>query len=245
MWSLKERVYSDCDVETVVATDRLEERYEESPLFRKLGRVHKIPFGVRWPYPTDKRSARKRLSIEADRFVILFRSVDSPLKGLAQIKEALSTAPPARPTTILATDGIGHLDSLKRHYDLREYGWVDDDEYALLLAAADVVLAPYPWAVGFGLFAVEAMAASRAVIGFSDTSIAEVTHAPSVGLAAQNLDPGSLRSCIDRLMLDPVECEHRGRMGRALVDREYSVDTYVRRLMTLYKQVIDKRSSPS
>lgn len=248
MWALKNEAYARSDVDIVVSTEHLERRASASPMSRHLPRIHRIPFGVSWSHSTDRRAARKALGIEPDRFVILVRANTSPLKGLDHLIEALQIAPPSRSVTILAVEQKGLLESLEPVYEVRDYGWADDDLYPMLVAACDVVLAPYPWAVGFGLMAVEAMAAGRPVVCFEGTSLADVTRAPEIGVAAHNHDAVHLRECIDRLMENPEECEERGRAGRALVQREYSMTEYASRLASLYRAVFERHhaiSAPS
>lgn len=240
MWSLKERAYSEANVDVVVSTPQLEKRVATSPMRQHFTNVHRIPFGVDWPFSTDKAAARQTLGIPENQFVLLVRASDSPLKGLGLLRDALIARPPTRPTTLLSVDQRGHLESLRVNYDVREYGWVHDELYPALVAAADVVLAPYPWSVGFGLIAVEAMAAGRAVICFDDTSLADVTYAPEVGLAARNSDEAHLRECIDRLMMNSAECEQRGRRGREIALTEYTMDEYAGRLTTLYHRVLER-----
>ena len=188
----------------------------------------------------DRESARASLGIASDSFVILFRAASDEVKGLQYLIEALSIASPRKPTTLLAVEKTGLLLGLPEEYDIREYGWADDALYAQLLGACDVVLAPYPWAVGMGLMAVEAMVAARTIVCFEDTSIAAVTYAPECGVSVPNRDARALRAALDRLMDHPEECRARGKAGQEIALRQYSQERYVDGMARLYEQIHSK-----
>jgi len=240
MWNLKRSMYSRMEVELVVATEHMLDRVNASPLGQQLGVPHLIPFGVDSPNVPDRASARAALGISAESFVIMVRIGTEDYRGLKYFVEALSLAPPARTTCIAAISTTGQLTSLESDYDVRDFGWVEGELHAQLLAACDVFVAPYSWAVGFGLVAVEAMSAARAVVCFDDTSIASVTRAPDIGVAVRNCDPRALRGAIDRLMGDQAECDSRGRAGLALARGEYGKERYVERMLDLYEVVAQR-----
>lgn len=240
MWKVKDDIYSQLDVDIVVATKDLHDRVLSSPLGQHFARVHTIPFGVKDPQVPDKQSCRAALGIPAEAFVLLFRASTAEVKGLNYLIDALRIAPPARCTSLLAVEQPGLLAELGDHYDIHEFGWAGDSLDMQLLGACDVVVTPYPWAVGMGLMAVEAMAAARVVVCFEGTSIESVTHAPNCGVAVRNRDAVALREALDRLMENSGECMARGRAGQDIAHNEYGEGPYVQSMIRLYNAVCER-----
>ena len=240
MWRLKDSIYSRLDVDIVVATEHMRQRVAQSPLGSHFERVHHIPFGSGRLVVAARSACRATLGIRGDTFAILFRATTAEVKGLKYLVEALRMAPPVRHTTLLVVDHAGLLCELSVDYDIREFGWVNDSLYADLLGACDVVVTPYPWAVGFGLMAAEAMAAARAVVCFEDTSLATITHAPEVGIAVPKCDSLGLRNAIDSLMIHPEDCAARGQAGWQIAQREYTEERYARQMAALYRTVAER-----
>ncbi len=240
MWLIKQRVFSRLDVDVVVASDYLRDMVARSPLTAHFSRVHVIPFGIDTsPFlPDEERAAsRETLGIPQDDFVVFFRSADSEYKGLRYILEALKSHAPSRRTTLLTVDQLGHLKSLKSRYNIVELGWVNDEKlYPKLFSAADVFLMPST-VEGFGLMALEAMAAGRPVVCFEGTAVPQVTHAPECGVAVPKGDAQALRAAIDRLAADPEEARRRGELGRRIAAEQYSHDGYLDSLAELYRTV--------
>jgi glycosyltransferase involved in cell wall biosynthesis len=242
-FELKREVYSRLDVDIVVASEFMLDMVRRSPLTSAFERVHLIPFGVDtalFGAHHDKASIRRELGIAEDDFVLLFRATEWPIKGLSYIIEALSSRPPARPTTLLTVEDTGLLKSLSGAYTVLDLGRVEDDvRMAQLFAAADVFLMPST-AESFGLMAVEAMASSRPVICFQDTAVETVTHAPECGVAVPWRDATALREAIDRLMANPAEATHRGELGRKIVEQEYAYERYLDDMAAVYEKVLQR-----
>lgn len=244
LWNLKRRIYSDLDVDVVVASPWMLDMVKRSALTAHLERVHLIPFGVDLgggPQRTRAES-RRRLRIPDDDYVVLLRASPWEPKGLPYLIRALALRPPPRRTTLLALDRVGLLDDLRKHYRVVELGWVtDDDTYQTALSACDVFVMPSV-AESFGLMAVEAMAASRPVVCFAGTSVADVTHAPECGVAVAPGDVPALRDAIDRLATNSDEAEHRGALGRKVAERLYGKTRYLDALATLYAGIVARRN---
>ena len=246
LWRAKQRVFSEIDLDVVVASSWMLDMVRRSSLTAHFEHVNLIPFGVdtRAFVPDDeKRNSRRRLGISEDDFVVLFRASSWEVKGLTHIIDALEARPPARPTTLLTVDGRGLLNGLRREYRVVDLGWVDDvDLYPLIFSACDVFLMP-SLAEAFGLMAVEAMAAGRPVISFEGTALPAVTHAPECGIAVPAGDSIALRAALDRLADDPSEAARRGRLGREIVAQEYGFEKYLDALAELYGSVYARHQS--
>jgi glycosyltransferase involved in cell wall biosynthesis len=247
MWRAKKRLFSELDLDVVVASDWMLNMVRRSPVTSHLENVHLIPFGIDTrSYPPDdaQASSRRRLGIPENDFVVLFRASTWEGKGLSYIVEALGARQPTRPTTLVTVDGRGAIEPLRRDYRIVELGWVDDEAlYPLVFSACDVFLMP-SLAEAFGLMAVEAMAAGRPVVCFEGTALPDVTHAPECGIAVPAGDSSALRASVDRLAADPSEAARRGRLGRSIVAEDYGFERYLDSLVQLYRSVLSRLRTP-
>jgi glycosyltransferase involved in cell wall biosynthesis len=246
MWRIKKRLFSEIDIDVVVASDWMLDMVRRSPVTSHLENVHLIPFGIdtRSFAPDDARaSSRRRLGIPENDFVVLFRASTWEGKGLAYIIDALGARQPVRPTTLLTVDARGAVEALRRDYRIVELGWVDDEAlYPLVFSACDVFLMP-SLAEAFGLMAVEAMAAGRPVVCFEGTALPAVTHTPECGIAVPVGDTAALRAAVDRLAADPSEAARRGDLGRSIVAERYGLDRYLDSMTALYGSVLSRHGA--
>ena len=240
MWRIKQSVFSEIDVDVVVASTYMRDMVRRSPLTSGFDRVHSIPFGIdtaSFLPDSEKTASRKLLGIPADDFVVLFRANNWEYKGLRYILEALGSRPPDRPTTLLAVDQRGLVRSLTPAYNVIDLGWVDDpSRYAQVFSACDVLLMPST-AESFGLMALEAMAAGRAVVCFEGTAVPAITHAPECGIAVPAGDSSALRAAIDGLARQPEEAARRGLLGKMIATGSFGQERYLASLATLYRTV--------
>lgn len=244
MWQVKRDVLSDVDVDVVVASEYTQRMVQSSPIAAHLPHVHLIPFGIHVEdyLPDNARDASRRaLGIPEEDFVILFRSTTSVYKGLRYLIEALSERPPSRPTTLLAVDQRWLLGDLKHQYNIVELGWVEDENlHRMMYSAADVLAMPST-AEGFGLMALEAMAAGRPVISFQGTSVPYVTRAPECGVAVPRGDSAALRAAIDTLSANPEDVRRRGQLARRIAREDYDHGHYLDALRAVYDSALERR----
>jgi glycosyltransferase involved in cell wall biosynthesis len=244
MWSVKRDVYAQLDVDVVVASEFMLDMVRRSPLTSHFEHVHQVPFGIEIAafLPDSERAAsRQRLGIPSDDLVLFFRSCEGEFKGTDKLIDALRSSAPSRPTTLLTVDATGLLRELRHHYNIVEFGWVEDESlYPRLFSACDMFVMP-SMTEAFGLMALEAMAAGRPVVCFQDTSIAAVTHAPECGIAVPLGDSVALRKSIDALAADPADAQRRGLLGRELASSEYNHEGYLDSLLMLYRGALSRR----
>ena len=247
LWRAKQHLFTGLELDIVVASNWMLDMVQRSPLTSHLEHVHQIPFGIdtRSYVGDDQRaSSRRRLGIPESDFVVLFRASSWEVKGLAHIIDALASKAPARPTTLLTVDKRGLLGRLRRDYRILDLGWVEDDALdPLAFSACDVFLMP-SLAEGFGLMAVEAMAAGRPVVCFEGTALPAVTHAPECGIAVPAGDATALRSVLDRLADDPSEAAQRGSLGRKIAAEQYGHERYLDSTAELYQSVLLRHRAP-
>ncbi len=46
---------------------------------------------------------------------------------------------------------------------------------------------------------------------------------------------------VERLINSPVECKERGKKGRILAEKHYNVEKYNRKMISLYKEILNRR----
>ncbi|MFD0673619.1 glycosyltransferase [Cohnella sp. GCM10027633] len=243
MWEIKRRVYQNMDVHVVVASRFMESYIRTSPLTSHLTNIYRIPFGIDVDVFSnrDREAARQRWAIPIENFVIAFRAETNENKGLHYILEMLEKLSAVHPVTLLVI-GNAHLPSeLMGKYHVIELGW-SNDQFILydFYAACTVFLMP-SIAESFGLMAIEAMASGRPIIVFENTVLEEITFAPECGFAVPYKNSDMLRDAVEWLMHHPEECDRRGTQGRELAAKYYRYEDYVRRHITLYEDIQDKR----
>jgi glycosyltransferase involved in cell wall biosynthesis len=243
MFEYKKYAYSQSNFEIIVASDWMKSMAEQSPLFRAV-RVHKMPFGVDLQFFAKSNGAavRKKHRIPEDAIVISFRSQEE-FKGLKYIKEALGQMSTKSEIYLMTVANTGLLDEFKDRYNIVEFGWVNDSELLRdIIAASDIFLMPST-AEAFGVMAIEAMACSKPVICFEETSLPEVTDSPRSGIAVPMKDSAALADAITRLIENQDERLSRGRSGLNFAQRNYDENLHAKRMADLYRDVVERRSA--
>lgn len=242
-WKIKKMVYQRADVTLIVASQWMQDRIERSPLLRHLP-CHQIPFGIDLEVfrPRSKTGSRRELGIPLEGKIIAFRDVglgSDRFKGLRWLMEALKIYEPQEPTTLLIfQDGKG-FKVLSPKYSVITTGWIDGEDIAVALSAADVFVMPSIQET-FGLMAVEAMACGTPVIVFEGTSLPDVIKSPLGGLAVPARDSVALAGAIKQLLENDDLRNELGRQARQIAEREYSFPLYVQRHIKLYEEVIER-----
>lgn len=242
MWKIKKDIFSKTDVDIVVSSDYMLNLLKESPIFEGQKKIHKIPFGLDLTVfkPKDKLTSRKKLLINSDDFVISFRAINTPYKGIIQTKEMLRMLSPNKNITLLLCQDKGLFDEFNDKYNIIEVGWIDDDELMTdFYGASDVFLMPSIEET-FGLMAIEALACGRPIIVFEGTALSSVTFAPKCGISVKKYDSLGLKNEIEKLMSNQEECYERGVIGRKLAEQYYDIKDYYRRHIDLYKSLSPK-----
>jgi glycosyltransferase involved in cell wall biosynthesis len=242
-WKIKRRIYNQSRLTLVVASKWLENKIAISPL---LGRFpcHRIPFGIDLNIfkPRSKIETRNKLGIDLGHKVIAFRDVGlltDKFKGMRSLMKALMIYKPKVPTSLLILqDGKG-FNSLAYKYNIVTPGWIDGEDLADALSAADVFLMP-SLQEAFGLMAVEAMACGIPVIVFDGTALPDVIQAPTGGLAVPANDILALAEVIKVLIEDDDQRIKLGKQARQLALKEYSFTRYTEQHIDLYDQVLQQ-----
>lgn len=193
--------------------------------------------------PVDRAEARARLGASPGELLVgvVGRSVEQ--KGIDVLLSAFPRIAAAVPEARLAIVGDGPLrgalESLARRLGIagrvRFTGWVD--RAGTLMAACDVVVVPSRFE-GFGLVALEAMAASRPVVATRVDALCEVVVDGETGLLVSAEDSAALAAAVAGLLRAPERAAAMGAAGRRRLVEEFSVARMVDRTLAVYADLV-------
>lgn len=172
------------------------------------------------PAPTDAAVLRARYGIDGT--VVLYPAITYPHKEHRTLLAAFDAVAARHPDAVLVLPGgaggaehdvrtqIESRPGLRER--VRRLGRIPEPDVAGLLELATVVAVPSRYE-GFGLPALEAMAAGAPVIAATGTSLPEVVGDAGVLLAPGDVDAWA--GALDRLLGDPAERDRLATAGRA------------------------------
>jgi glycosyltransferase involved in cell wall biosynthesis len=111
------------------------------------------------------------------------------------------------------------------------------------LAAMDVYVHPAIME-GFGIALLEAMAMAKPVVATTTGGIPDIVVHEETGLLVAPGDPEALASAVGALLDDKSRWAAMGRAGHQRVERLFTVDAMVSKLVACYADVIRERGSP-
>lgn len=119
---------------------------------------------------------------------------------------------------------------------VRFLGFVSD--VPRFMNAADILCFPTRPSLGegFGLAALEAMAAGRPVIASTVASLPEIVEEGHTGLLVPSADPAALADAIGHLAMDPDDRDRMGRAARARAIEHFSLERMVERTEDVYEE---------
>lgn len=232
----KKLAIQNSNITAIVASNYMENLVKQSPVWDGK-KLYKIPFGVDSSIFTfeDKNCAKKKLGIDPNSLVLMFRATDNPYKGLKYIKTALSNLKTDRKITLLTVEGKRLLSEFRKKFEIKEYSWVyDDNELAKLYQAADLFLMPSD-EEAFGMMAIEAMSCGTPVLSIKGTSLEGVTNSPSCGVCVEKED---FLKALQNLINNPDEIRQRGEKSLKFAKENYDKDIYVKKIIEAYKETI-------
>jgi glycosyltransferase involved in cell wall biosynthesis len=163
-------------------------------------------------------------------------------KGHAALLEALSLVVRSVPDLTLVVVGDGperaHLEERARGLGLDGHivwlGARRPEELPGLYGVMDVVAIPSQFE-GFGLVAVEAMAAERAVVAFAVDGLAEVIEHGFTGYLVEPGKVEALAAALVHVLLHRDEAARMGSSGRQTVQDKFSYERYSEQVESAYR----------
>lgn len=171
------------------------------------------------PTLLPRTEACRDLSVAAEDEVILFFGQIKPTKGLELLIEAMPAVLRERPHARLVIAGRPWRTDFTRYADqIRSLGiadrcttriqFIQPDELARLLSAADVLVLPYRKIYQSGVILL-AMAAKRAIVVSDLAAMREVIQDGETGWLFRREDPMALAETLTQALADPVERTRR------------------------------------
>lgn len=188
--------------------------------------------------------ASPRLGDRSGPFRILFLGNLTPRKGVGDLLVALASPVLAAADFEAVFAGGGEVDTYRRQaaelgLDARVSftGWVDRAQAAALTAAAHVLVLP-SYHEGLPLVILEALGAGTPVICTPVGSIPEVLDDETTALFVPPGDSEEMARALRRLIDDAALRANLADAGRKLYSREFTMDAFVGRMATLYRELI-------
>lgn len=201
----------------------------------------------------DRDAARARWSFGRGHVVVGVASRLVGNKGHDFLIDAFGEAHRAEPSLQLIVAGAGSArDELEARAAktsapsaIRFLGHVSD--IRAFMGACDVLVFPSlpGFGEGFGLAALEAMAAGRPVVATSIDSLPEIVQDQTTGFLVQPWAIGDLAAALIRLARDETLREAMGKRSRDLAADRFSLDRMVSRTVGVYEEALGRQISVS
>lgn len=205
-----------------------------------------IPFAVKDTIEKKGREYLEHAVINDERRVrflfvgrlVYYKGVDVLLKAFRLVKDAE-----------LVIIGTGSLeDELKAYAEEHNFaervyfrGQVDDDELNKAFAESDVFVLPsVAKSEAFGLVQLEAMSYGKPVINTNlESGVPEISLNGVTGITVEPGDVNGLAKAMNRMIDDTEFRKSMGAAARKRLEQEYTLEVMLRRLMELYKKLLE------
>lgn len=186
------------------------------------------------PPPPPKPSAIRR---------ILFIGRLDQQKGFDILLKAIEPLAREVSLRVIGTAVVGNQTAIVRDRPgIEMLGWCDEERVRRELAWADCVVIPSRWE-GFGLVALEAMRAGRAVLASRVGGLCEVVEDGRTGWLVPPEDPSALRRAL--MSISDTDLVAAGAAGRQRFLKRFTIDRTVAALSAVYRQAIAMRRTIS
>ena len=227
----------------VIAISQNVARAVERAALAPKEKVVVIPYGIDadgWLFEEqDRARARRRFGWDPGDVVVGVAARLIPLKGHDYLIDAFSEAAPSMHQARLVIAGAGPLQR-----DLEERGRSKDCQIEFLghvsdvksfMNACDIVVFPTLRGLGegFGLAALEAMAAGRVTIATNVDSLPELVEPGDVS---------GLSEVLVQLAGDPARREELGHAARRVAITRFTRESMVQRTIEVYRHVLERAS---
>lgn len=235
----------------VIAISRHVQGFATSLKLADPTRISVIHYGIdpsEWRVAVDVQSNARRELVDVPEAVLIgVASRLVPFKGHEVLIRAFARVVRKIPTARLLIAGDGPLASPLRSLagemlpsgTFSFLGFIDD--IRTFMAATDIVVFPTlrGFGEGFGLTALEAMAAERPVIATRLDSLPEVVLEGTTGLL---VEPGDVEDLATQLIRLSDNAEHRKEMGRAGLRRalsQFSLSVMAEKTAQFYRRLLE------
>lgn len=191
------------------------------------------------------RALRDRLG--PNRVIVGFVGSFASFHGVEMLRHAITRVLPARPEVVFVMVGSGqHAQALDAYCQANGFaegavftGFVAPAEVPALMAAMDILLAPYP-AEDFFYFSpiklFEYMASGRAILAARVGQIAEMVGDGTSGMLYDPANADEFIQKLLRLVDDPMQRAHLGANARRTVEHDYTWRNNAERVAAVLEQ---------
>lgn len=245
-WRLKENTFKRSRIVFISPSQWLASKFRQSML-RDYELEH-IPHGIDTTVfrPLNKTESKKVMGIDPGKRVISFVVDDlgRSLKGGDLLAMALMNLPEkVRRRSVLLLMGRRGAD-LARVVDMEsvDLGYVSQDPFKVITySASDVFVLPTR-TENSPLTVLESLACGTPVVSFAVGGVPEMVRSGETGLVAPPEDALRLSSLLCRVLEDRDLASNMGSNGRALVEREYSIERQVHSYVTVFERLLGSRT---
>jgi glycogen(starch) synthase len=186
----------------------------------EASRVHIVPGGVdcnRYDLPLTRDEARVKLGWPTDRRILIAVRRLVHRMGLEDLITATTELRRKHPEVLVHIAGKGpiapqlqqQIDSVGLGDHVKLLGYVSDDDLPVAYAAADISVVPTVALEGFGLIAIESLAAGTPVIVTPVGGLPEVVKNLSTNLITDGTGPHALIRALGAALADPLRLPSR------------------------------------
>lgn len=202
LYKYKKEMLTGMEIQFTTPSDWLASQVRQSFLRKEaLEVVHNSLDTAQWK-AWDKESLRKTYQLSTEKLILAFVAADlsTASKGIPYLVEALQKLDPEKYLLLIAGGCSRELREKLRNYEIREFGYIREQEkmnefYAL----ADVLVNPSLYET-FGLVNLEAMASGTPVVCFDTCAMPEVVS--DKGWLVEMENSGTLAKRLEELEQD-------------------------------------------
>ncbi len=186
----------------------------------------------------------------------------SPWKGLVDVIRAMPKVLSSFPEARLLVVGEPKFDTVSARYDnvayLKELKSLVEElnlrkeviftgersDIPEVMKAIDLLILA-SWEEPFGRALIEAMAMEKPVISTNRGGPTEIVEDGVTGVLLPPKNPEVIAQAVIELTSKKKKSEEMGRRGRKEVRRRFNTDTYIAKMLNIYKKILDKRNLES
>jgi glycogen(starch) synthase len=168
-------------------------------------------------------------------FDVALRACASVARDVSGLRVLLAGDGPERESLRALADELGIGEAVEL------LGPVASDDVGVLFERATVVALPSRYAEPFGLVALEAALAGRAVVASRVGGIPEVVLHGETGVLVPSDDTGALAIALGALLRDPGRAAALGLAARARAERDFTVGEHTAKFEVLFERLVAER----
>ncbi len=231
--------------DAVIAVSAADERRMAEIVGIPSEKIVLVPNGIAPLPPGDGSAVRRETGVPADASVLVAVANLRPQKAIDVMIRALALIVPDYPEVRLLIAGGGERSELE---DLAAALGVAGNvtflgaraDVADVLSAANVAVSSSDFE-GSPLAGMEYLAAGLPIVATDVGGMPDLVREGDNGLLVPRQDPEAMAAAVAQLLAEPARARAMGERGRALQEREFSLEAMVRRVEALYSERLARK----